>query len=93
MLVMLFFSAYVYADNQLSFTQSRVSINEAGYNNNLTAKEVARQQLENALFGTSIDQYFKYDFGINKTTGIKVYSSFALKVRSDETLLQFKMRF
>lgn len=93
MLVMLFLSAYVYADNQPSFTKTRVSINGVDRHDTKSAKEVARQQLENALFGASFDQFFKYDLGVKKTTGIKVHSSLGLKVRSDETLLQFKMKF
>ena len=42
-------STQVYAENQPSFTQSHVSINDVGYNNKLSAKEVMRQQLEDVL--------------------------------------------
>lgn len=93
MLVVLFLSTHVYAENQPSFTQSHVSINDVGYNNKLSAKEVMRQQLEDALIGGVIDQLFNHELDASKTTGIKAHSSFGLKLRSDETILQFKMRF
>ena len=91
-LIMLMLSSFVYAQEYPSFTQSNLSINNA-IDSSKSAKDVARQQFENALFGTSLDQFFNYDLGINKSTGIKVHSTVRLKVRSDHTLLQFKMTF
>lgn len=92
MLVMLFMSTYVYAENSPSFTQSHVPQDETPYNNK-SAEKLARQQLEETLFSSSIDQLFKYELETNKSTGIKVHSSVGLKLRSDETLFQFKMKF
>ena len=91
-LIMLMLSSFVYADEYPSFTQSNLSINKA-IDSSKSAREVVQQHFENAIFGASLDQFFNYDLGINKSTGIKVHSSFGLKLRSDHTLLLFKMKF
>ena len=88
---LLLFTSPIFADNYFSLTQSHMAVHEV--DNNLSAKQVARQQFENVLFGNSIDRLLKYDLGANKSTGSKVHSSVGLKLRSDETVLQFKMTF
>lgn len=90
--VLLLATASVQAEHRFSLTQ--------GYDQGPTtnpqgtsAKNIMRQQLEDMLFGQSLDEYFSYQLGVNRSTGVKVHSSVGLKIRSDETLLQLRMRF
>lgn len=91
-LLMLSLSSFVYADEYSSLTQSNINIDNTGFDTK-SVKQFKRQQLENALFGKSIDQFFHYDLGVNKSTGIQVRSSFRVKLRSDHTMLQYIVRF
>ncbi len=89
---MLSFSSFVYADEYTSLTQGHISVDNTDVNTK-PVKQFKRQQLENAIFGKTLDKYLSYDLGVNKSTGIKVRSSFRIKLRSDHTLLQYKVRF
>lgn len=89
---MMFLTNIAFANEHLSFTQSYDGISENPVENT-SAKKIMRQQLTDMLLEKSLDQYFSYDAGVNRSTGIKVHSSFGLKIRSDETYLQFKMSF
>lgn len=88
----MFLSNMAFAYEPLSLTQSYGSISDKSMENT-SAKKVMRQQLQDMLLEQSLDRYFSYDVGVNRSTGIKVHSSLGLKIRSDETYLQFKMSF
>jgi hypothetical protein len=89
---LLFFSGPILAEDHFSLTQNHVALSDLE-NINKQGDQVAREFLEDVLFGTSMDQYLNYDFGMNKSTGYKIHSSLRLKVRSDKALIHFKMKF
>jgi len=89
---MMFLTNIAFADEPLSLTQGYDSISENRIES-LSSKEVMHQHLKNMLFEQSLDQYFSYHIGMNRSTGMKIHSLLRLKVRSDETILQFRMTF
>lgn len=89
---LLFLTNIAFADEPLSLTQSYDSISETT-SEGVSAKKALHQHLKNMLFEQSLDQYFSYELGVNRSTGLKVHSSVGLKIRSDETILQFLMTF
>ena len=89
---LMFLTNIAFAYEPLSLTQNYDRISENGMND-VSAKKVMRQYLQDMLFEQSFDHYLSYKIGVNRSTGIKVHSSVGLKIRSDETQLQFRMTF
>lgn len=88
----LLISNMVLAYEPMHMTQSYDSVSEiipAGK----TPKTIMRHQLEDMLFQQAFDQFFKYEMGSYRTTGYRIKTSLGLKLRSDETYLQFRMTF
>lgn len=90
--VFLFLTSPVYADAYIPVNQ-----NHTGWYQEETTyeqgKQAAREQLEDVLISSIIGELLDYELGANYTSGVKLHTSIHLKMRSDETILQFKVKF
>ena len=89
---LLFIAAPAYAGADLSLMQSHnLLVNDSLVNTSTNSSR--KTQLQDMLFEQGLDKHLRYDIGVSRMAGIKVYSSMVLKLRTDTTYLQFRMTF